>query len=311
MFSKAPLFISPKELQELRSSSNVAILDASWHMPTSPRKAAEGFLAKRIPGARFFSVDDVASPHELGLKHMLPTPQIFAEAVEKLGITPSSRVVLYDSSGVFSSPRGLFTFKALGHENASILNGGLPRWEAEGLPTESGPVSDVAKSVYPPPTVNEGVIRSYAQVVSNSAFDLSTQPTAELVLDARPHGRFTGQDPEPRPGLESGHVPHSFSLPFNTFLKTNAVPGSTATYTTLLSPDELRQVLVRTVGEEHARQIVEGKRPVITTCGSGMTAAVLWLGLNLISDSTQVALYDESWTGYASRAESRIDKGEN
>ncbi|KAA1468594.1 thiosulfate sulfurtransferase [Dentipellis sp. KUC8613] len=309
MSTKAPLLVTPQELSQLARSTDVAILDASWHMPNSPRNAQNEFAATRIPGARFFDLDQVASPNELGLKHMMPSPQIFSEALAKLGIRPSSHVVLYDSQGIFSSPRALFTFRALGHENSSVLNGGLPRWQTEGLPTDSGPLADVEKSTYPLPTLNDDAVRSYSQVVDNSAHDLSAQPIAELVLDARSRGRYTGEDPEPRPGLSSGHIPNSFSLPFNVFLAANTVPNSTAKYTTFLPPDELRKALVDAVGPEYAQQILEGKRKVISSCGSGMTAGVLWLGLKIISESTKVAIYDESWTGYASRAESKIDKG--
>ncbi|TFY72640.1 hypothetical protein EVG20_g372 [Dentipellis fragilis] len=309
MSTKAPLLVTPQELSQLARSTDVAILDASWHMPNSPRNAQSEFAATRIPGARFFDLDQAASPNDLGLKHMMPSPQIFSEALEKLGVRPSSHVILYDSQGIFSSPRALFTFRALGHANSSVLNGGLPRWQAEGLSTHGGPLADVEKSTYPLPSLNDDAIRSYSQVVDNSAYDLSAQPIAELVLDARSRGRYTGEDPEPRPGLPSGHIPSSFSLPFNAFLATNTVPNSTAKYTTFLPPDELRKVLVDAVGPEHAQQILEGKRKVISSCGSGMTAGVLWLGLKIISKSTKVAIYDESWTGYASRAESKIDKG--
>ena len=141
---------------------------------------------------------------------------------------------------------------------------------------------------------------------------------------------YLGTDPEPRASLSSGHIPRSFSLPFNHFLRTNTVPGSGASYTTYLSPSELRQKLVDSIGEANAQAIIEGKRSVITTCGSGMTAGVIWLGLKLINEFSSVSLYDEvrclyssfmsvrltsfiicqSWTGYASRKESKIDKGE-
>jgi len=128
------------------------------------------------------------------------------------------------------------------------------------------------------------------------------------VLDARSHGRYTGSDPEPRPGLSSGHIPHSFSLPFNAFLQTNTVPNSGKIFTTFLPPNELRRKLADAVGAEYAQLIVQGQRSVTTTCGSGMTAGILWLGLKLVEESTPVALYDESWAGYASRPQSKIDK---
>jgi thiosulfate/3-mercaptopyruvate sulfurtransferase len=143
-------------------------------------------------------------------------------------------------------------------------------------------------------------------MVSNAAKELS-DPLAEIVLDARAHGRYTGADPEPR-GLPSGHMPHSFSLPFSAFLQKNSGHHSGATFSTFLPPRELHRKLEDAVGTENAGLILDGQRRVTTTCGSGMTAGILWLGLKLINETTPVALYDESWMGYASRPQSKIDK---
>jgi len=309
MSSKAPLLITPKALQDLRSSSSgVDILDASWFMPNSPRNASKEFTEKRIPGSRYLDLDEVAAPNELGLKHMMPSAQVFSDALEKFGVTPTSHIILYDSQGIFSAPRALFMFRSFGHDQSSVLDGGLPRWEAEGHLTETGPVMEIPRSKYPEPSLASENIRSYEQMVSNAAKELSG-PLIEIVLDARSHGRYLGSDPEPRPGLSSGHIPHSFSLPFNEFLQTNTIPESGKSFTTFLPPKELRRKLADAVGSEYAQLITEGKRSVNTTCGSGMTAGVLWLGLKLIEESTSVALYDESWTGYASRPQSKIDKG--
>ncbi|KAH0838588.1 Rhodanese-like domain-containing protein [Lanmaoa asiatica] len=148
---------------------------------------------------------------------------------------------------------------------------------------------------------------AYEQVVANSLPDPASDPAVELVVDARSRGRFIGTDPEPRPGLSSGHIPHSFSLPFNVFLKIHTAPNSLVQYTTFLSEPEIRQALVDAVGADHAQLVLTGKRPITTSCGSGMTAGILWLGLKLLG-APNVALYDESWAGYASRAESRIEK---
>jgi len=208
-----------------------------------------------------------------------------------------------------------------------VLDGGLPGWEIEGLPTEAGPVMEVPRNKYPAPTLASENIRSessilscpifaaqsmqgYEQMVSNAARELS-EPLAEIVLDARAHGRYArrhvtsesgsdhchvhrymGSDPEPRPGLPSGHIPHSFSLPFDVFLQTNTIPHLSKTFTTFLPPNELHRKLADVVGTGYAQLIIEGKRGVTTTCGSGMTAGILWLGLKLIEESS-VALYDE------------------
>ncbi|OAX39005.1 Rhodanese-like protein [Rhizopogon vinicolor AM-OR11-026] len=311
-FSKAmstPLLLSPTQLQASLDSNQVTILDSSWFMPNSPRKPNEEFQKKRVPGAQFLDLDEVSSPHELGLKHMIPSERQFADACEAFGIAPSSHVILYDTHGVFSSPRALFMFKAFGHEKSSILDGGLPRWEAEGFPIEDKPPAHAKKTVYPTPVLDKGMIRSYDQMISNSFPDPQSDPALELVIDARSRGRFLGTEPEPRPGLSSGHIPHSFSLPFTAFLQTHTLPNSSVQYTTFLPVPELRNVLVSHIGD-NADAVIQGKRPITTSCGSGMTAGVLWLGLKLLG-APNVALYDESWTGYASRASSKIEKAAN
>ncbi|KAH7883899.1 Rhodanese-like domain-containing protein [Phlebopus sp. FC_14] len=303
----APYLLSPTQLRDAVSSGGVSILDASWFMPNSPRRASHEFQGKRIPGAQFLDLDEVASTHELGLKHMMPSERQFADACEKLGIEPSSHVIIYDTHGVFSSPRALFMFRAFGHQKSSILDGGLPRWEAEGFETVSVPSAIGSSSTYPTPVFDSGTIRSYEQVVANSLPELALDPTVEVVVDARSRGRFLGTDPEPRLGLSSGHIPHSFSLPFNAFLKTHTAPNSLTQYTTFLTVPELRQALVDAIGTEQTELVISGKRSITTSCGSGMTAGVLWLGLRLLG-APKIALYDESWTGYASRPQSRIEK---
>ncbi|KII93440.1 hypothetical protein PLICRDRAFT_100147 [Plicaturopsis crispa FD-325 SS-3] len=305
-----PLLISPLQLSKLAPSSDVAILDATWFMPNAPRNAREEFASKRIPGARYLDLDEVASAHELGLKHMMPEGRVFADACEKLGISPSSHVVIYDAHGVFSSPRALLMFKSFGHEKTSVLDGGLPRWESEGLKVDQyTPMDEEKPPSYPTPSLDERVVRSYTQMVSNSSFDPTVDLNAELVLDARPRARFEGKAPEPRPDIPSGHIPNSFSLPFDTFLQTHSSPTlrSSATFTTYRPPSEIRKALVDAVGVDQAELIISGKRPVTATCGSGMTAGVIWLGLKLLGVD-QIGLYDESWTGYAARKSSRIEK---
>ncbi|KAI0932465.1 hypothetical protein AcV7_000430 [Taiwanofungus camphoratus] len=325
-----PLVVSPAQLRSLAPSS-VSVFDASWHMPGSPRSARDEFIAQRVPNAQFLDLDEVASPHELGLKHMMPSPEVFAEACENFGITPESHVVIYDTHGVFSSPRALFMFRAFGHSRSSILDGGLPAWIVHGCPTESGVPAPVRKSTYPVPKLDTRVVKSYQQVVSNAQVNPALEPIADIVLDARSHGRYLGTDPEPRPGLSSGHIPHSFSLPFSSFLQTNPLPKpppstsfptSTSpsspspplpelpkTYTTVLPPSILHTALLDALGSERATEVLQGKRGVVASCGSGMTAGVLWLGLSLLGVEG-AGVYDESWTGYAMRKESKIVKSE-
>ncbi|KAF8895053.1 Rhodanese-like domain-containing protein [Gymnopilus junonius] len=304
----APLLLSPRQANDYLKSKEayVTFLDASWFMPNSPRNAKQEFLGKRIPGSQFLDLDEVASPSELGLKHMMPDNHTFARACENLGISPATHVVIYDTHGVFSAPRALFMFRAFGHTNSSVLNGGLPAWVNEQLPVESSMPSEPRPTTYSAPDLKEQAIRSYDQIVANSQHDPSTNLQSELVLDARPKGRFTGTDPEPRPGLSSGHIPHSVSLTFNLFLQKNKTTDGQE-YTTFLPVDDIRRAVVNAVGPEEAERIFLGERPVVTSCGSGMTAGVLWLGLQLLGVK-QLGLYDESWTGYAMRPSSQIQK---
>ncbi|KAK4046817.1 hypothetical protein OIV83_005812 [Microbotryomycetes sp. JL201] len=320
--TSSPLLIEPAELhRQLQSGDKPIILDASWRMPNlkPPRDAWQEYKQCRLPDARFWHVDNIATKATSGLvlPHMMPSRATFASACSKLGISPDSRVVVYDSYGMFTAPRTLFTFKAFGHDNISVLDGGLPRWQAEGydvVRSDSdfdardaathglqlskalyGEASeDGLKSMYasyPEPTYDESFVRSYDQVVSNSERDMA-DPSAEVVLDARPSGRFHGTDPEPRPGLSSGHVPRSLSLPFSTLL---SPPSSTSPpYQTLLPADELEKAFVRVLGSQKAWEAVKrGERGVFSTCGSGMTAAVIWLALQVAGREANAGLYDE------------------
>ncbi|KAK2462091.1 hypothetical protein APHAL10511_006554 [Amanita phalloides] len=303
-----PLILSPSQVHALIQSKNsfIKLLDATWFMPNSPRNARQEFVSRRLPGAHFLDLDQVASSHELGLKHMMPSGRVFADACEEYGIEPSSHVILYDTQGVFSSPRALFMFRSFRHNNSSIINGGLPLWLSEGLPVEQGSPSQATRSIYPTPALNATAIRNYEQIVANSALKPTIESTAELVVDARSKGRYLGVDPEPRPGLSSGHIPHSLSLPFNVFLKKHP-RFDTSEFTTLLSPLELRKALEDTIGAECANLVLNGELPVVTSCGSGMTAGILWLGLKTLGVK-RIGLYDESWTGYAMRSTSKIEK---
>ncbi|KDN35382.1 hypothetical protein RSAG8_11603, partial [Rhizoctonia solani AG-8 WAC10335] len=282
------LLFAPKDAH---AAAGAIFVDSTWFMPGVTRSGYEEWKQRRIPGARFLDLDAVASEHPLGLKHI---------DVEEMGIESNSQVILYDTHGVFSSPRALYMFKSFGHEKAGILDGGLPRWEAEGLPIETGePSAKIQPSKYAVPKLDESAVRSYEQIVTNAKLDPSASPAAEVVLDARPYGRFTGEQPEPRPGLSSGHMPHARSLPFSTLLESHATGKS---YTTVLPRDKLKQAFDRAVGEENKG------RSIVASCGSGMTAGTIWLAGQLLD--TPVAIYDESWTGYAMRPESVIVKGD-
>ncbi|KAG8826698.1 hypothetical protein FRC19_008153 [Serendipita sp. 401] len=214
--------LTPAQASTLPSSST-KFLDTTWLMPNSPRSARQEFEKARIRGAKYFDLDEVAGPNELGLKAMMPSSEQFKEACDQLGITKEDSVVLYDTRGVLSSPRALFTFKAFGHPKAFVLNGGLPAWRAAGLSVdESYPTGEAvatgASGAYPLPSMDPSIIRSYEQMLENIKRDPGD---AELVIDARPKARFMGSAPEPWEGLPSGHIPNSVSIPFTELLTTH------------------------------------------------------------------------------------------
>ncbi|KAJ9094122.1 hypothetical protein QFC19_008074 [Naganishia cerealis] len=367
--SKVPLLITPSELVQLPRKTT-KILDVSWHMPNSPRNATREYLAgPRIPGALRWDLDKIANPktddtlqsadgepdewatsglarNDLGLGHMLPGPKRFATACSQLGITPSDHVVVYDSLGIFSGPRGAFTFTAMNHPNVSVLDGGLPRYQLEGFELDTEALSSEEegvkrayidnKSQYPVPSFNRSHITTYEQILKNSEKD--SADAGDLILDARSRERWSGEAPEPRAGLSSGHMPHAFSLPFTALLSPAAGPNKP--YTSFLPVDQLRQVIIRALASPYAKldlslkngglsedelevgrrrweQVKLGKK-LTWSCGSGMTAAVGVWAMRLVAQAEarsedvslldNVALYDESWTGYAMRDTSVIKK---
>ncbi|ORY64762.1 Rhodanese-like domain-containing protein [Leucosporidium creatinivorum] len=345
--STAPALITPANLKQLLDDKDVKrhpkVLDASWFMPAEKRHGFAEFKEKRILGSAYWDVDIIATKApegELQLPHMLPSPERFADACSRLGIARDSHVVVYDTVGVFSSPRTAFTFKAFGHDQVSILDGGLSRWIAEGYPidttvpapinphsleepkqTSHGPIfsellyskrprvesyfiADIEADMteYPVPELDVQSVRSYEQVVGNS----EKGAEGEIVVDARPAGRFHGTDPDPR-GLRSGHIPSSLSLPFTSLL---SPPSKTEpSYRTLLPPAELEKVLSEALGgKDEWEKVKKGEKGIAATCGSGMTAAVIWLAVQVAGREEAVGVYDESWTGYASRPESVVEQ---
>ncbi|WP_029005835.1 3-mercaptopyruvate sulfurtransferase [Azorhizobium doebereinerae] len=265
-------FVSTEWLAANLGTPGLVVVDGSWHMPATGRSGHGEYLERHIPGAVFFDLDAVSDP-ATDLPHMLPTAEAFAAAVGALGIGDDARIVVYDGAGLFSAPRVWWTFKAFGAREVMILEGGLPKWLAEGRPTESG-------AVQPPfarftAKLDESIVATISRV-EHVLSDASAQ-----VLDARSAERFAGAAPEPRPGLSSGHMPGSFNLPVGKVVRDG----------TLVSPAEVRAAL-DSAGIDLAR-------PVITSCGSGVTAAILWVALESIG-KTPLALYDGSWTEWAS-----------
>jgi thiosulfate/3-mercaptopyruvate sulfurtransferase len=260
---------------------NVRVVDGSWHMPHLKRDARAEFTGAHIPGAVFFDVDAIADSRT-SLPHMLPRASEFARSVGALGIGDGDRVIVYDSRGVVSAARVWWTFRALGHDAVAVLDGGLPRWRAEGRPLESGAPAPRPRRFTA--RLRRRLVRDLASIRGN----LTTR--REQVLDARSQGRFDGTEPEPRAGLRPGHIPGSLNLPYEQLYQADG---------TVLGPDALR-------GRFEAAGLDLGK-PVVASCGSGITASVLALGLYALGRS-DVAVYDGSWTEWGGRSDTPVER---
>ncbi|EPY50588.1 thiosulfate sulfurtransferase [Schizosaccharomyces cryophilus OY26] len=258
------------------------LLDATWYLPTESKDGKQEFLQNRLPGAQFFGVDE-AKDHRSSLPHMLPPADEFAAYVGNLGIDRNTNVVIYDRKGFFSSPRVYWTFKVFGHKNVFLFPNALTDWKTSGYGLETESPSTPAKVNYEGANMNNNLVASFediAQVLK----DPSKSNTR--IIDARPHTRFTGSAPEIRPGIASGHIPTSINIPFTDLVK----PGITEPKPV----EELEDIFAK-------HGLKDKSAPIITSCGSGVTASVLFVALELCG-FTNVRVYDESWTGYGQRA---------
>ena len=264
----------------MQNLERARMVDASWYMPADKRDAKAEFEAAHIPGAVFYDID-MLSDRNSSLPHMLPPPDQFARDAGALGIGDDDMVVVYDGAGIFSAPRVWWALKAMGHDKVAVLDGGLPAWKDAGGALQSGPAHPRPTTFHARP--NTAILRDFDAVKAALG---NTQ-----VLDARSAPRFEGSEPEPRAGLKSGHMPGAANIPYRAVLTSD---------NKLKDDASLRKLF--------AEKGIDLRAPIITSCGSGVTATILMLALEKLG-SHQVALYDGSWTEWGGREDTPIVTG--
>ena len=275
--------VSTAWLEAHLGSPDVCIVDASWHLPAAKRDALAEFRDGHIPGAQFFDIDDL-SDNASSLPHMLPSPEKFASRMRKLGIGDGKKVIAYDAAGLFSAARAWWMFKVFGHDDVAVLDGGLPKWRAEGRPLEDGPALKPQERHFTA-RYQSMMLRDMAEVAA------AVKTGAAQIADARSPARFRGEEAEPRAQVRAGHMPGARNVHYAKLLNADG---------TLKTPAELAAVF--------AASGIDIAKPVITSCGSGITAAILSLALTELGTRSH-ALYDGSWTEWGGNPDSAIATG--
>jgi thiosulfate/3-mercaptopyruvate sulfurtransferase len=271
--------VSTEWLAQRLDAPDVRVVDATWYLPTVQRDPRAEYDERHIPGAVYFDIDDVCDEAS-AYPHMIPSAAKFSARVRKLGLGDGVRIVVYDSNRFIASARVWWMFRLFGHEDVAVLDGGLTKWLAEGRPVDDMPVR---------PTERHFTARQNTLLLRDVEQMRSTVTTRrEQIVDARSPGRFRGAEPEPRAGLRSGHIPGSCNLPYNLLIGEDA---------TLKSPDELRRAF--------AEAGVDLSKPITTTCGSGVSAAVLTLALYELGRH-DTAVYDGSWSEWGARTDTPV-----
>jgi len=262
---------------------DIRIVDASWYLPADNRDPKKEYHQRHIPGAVFFDIDEIADT-DSDLPHMLPSAEKFSARVRKLGLGDGNRIVVYDGGGVASACRAWWMFKVFGHEDVVVLDGGLNKWLREGRPVDDLP--PMPQERHFTARLNSLMVRDKGQIMRY------VETRREQVVDARSAERFSGKAPEPRPNVRAGHIPGSLNLPF-----TKLFDPENGTFL----PPEAIEAAFREAG-------VDTKAPVVASCGSGVTACVLFLGLHMIGHR-KLAVYDGSWSEWGSAPDTPVEVG--
>lgn len=274
------ILISASDLHSKLQDKNLIVIDGSWHLPNANRDAKAEYVSGHIEGAQFFDIDAI-SDQSSGLPHTIPTPDQFASAVGEMGISINSQIVVYDTAGMFSAARVWWMFKIFGAKNVRVLDGGMPAWKSAGFEvTDKKPSPNVAQFK---------TSLDATRIVSLAEMRQRVKNNDAQILDARGAARFLGQAAEPRAGMRAGHMPGATNIPYSTLLHANG---------TFKSKAELRALF--------AAQDINLEGSTITTCGSGVTAAIILLALELIG-KTDTRLYDGSWAEWGSLADTPIE----